>query len=414
MEESSKNSGYKKRLNELDSAYLGDSCKEGNDKQSHCSVSESGADHSVAQCKRQDNIKPHSESVSGSASSRSRRKKNFHKPPKLCIGLARRFVREHNQAIEKMLTDVQQHLKKCARHSTNKLIKSVAEKIRDSGVAERVWVVPPRQGQVAEVSAAYWLKGPPPYELPSADIDLEEQEESCMTLWVVGLGVSRRGIGLLRHCTGIMVSLHAMARMIQRLGTDQGDDHRLLRQQLEPLITWSSLYSAMPIGGKEAVGQMVVPSDSGAWLGTSCLAKDKEREGRAAPAFFIRTFLGDRILHDNQKDRHQGLLSSMDSIGKYRYQMEWDYLRMGKPPAIDKVDAPISEAISSKIDFFSRDRFVARMEESDFNAFQSELVSLSQGVDDMEWYLRGFQQFPIDCPQTYKSADKAASKAANQ
>ena len=269
------------------------------------------------------------------------------KTPKIYIGLSKQYLRLQNEYVEDTIKDVVE--------ISNK--KDFIENIT-SYLSHRKCISFWFQEE-GRVSFSAWVQGPPSYSLYSDNYDIDNEEKTALSLVTMTIE-DRDGQAYYEiHHNGVVISIHGIARLIQRMGYES--EHLSIKREIDQIIPWATLKSSLIANGLKHMKQLLTPSNHGMWFGSLALVPDRNREGKPSFVYFVRTFVSEGILEDNQIERLETIREEDTTQGEVINQATREFLIRGITP-VDEVALPsLIQIMEAKDDFFSEDKFIDRV-----------------------------------------------------
>ena len=147
-----------------------------------------------------------------------------------------------------------------------------------------------------EITITSWIKGPPLLNV-GKNYSIENEESYSLCLCTFNIIFDNENIKYSIHQNGVIVSLHAIARFIERYGSKIKDS--VIRDELFKLIPYVIISNKYSYTKKENISKTPFISENGIWLGSTIFSKDISQNYNI-PVSFIRTFISKDIMSKDQ------------------------------------------------------------------------------------------------------------------
>lgn len=278
------------------------------------------------------------------------------KTPKIYIGLSKQYLRLQNQYVESTIEEVVELAK------TDEFIKNISAHVKQKMCVTSLSETEDR------ISFSAWVQGPPSFSLFNEDYNLDTEEKTALSLLTMTVKSNDGKPEYAIYHNGVVISIHAIARLIQRMGYES--EHISIKKEIDQIIPWATIKSSLMDNGIKYMKQLVSPSNHGMWFGSMALIPDRKREMKPSAVYFVRTFVSESILEENQVER----LNTMRDLGitddeDLKNSIN-EYLVTKKTPDDEVAISGLIQVMEAKDDFYSEDKFMERVlhtiEESDY------------------------------------------------
>lgn len=330
---------------------------------------------------------------------------NKHRTPKIFIGLSKQYLRKQNESVEDLMDYIKNILIEHNKEESYLLIKDL---LKNNNRVSRYSIKENR------IFLSAWVQGPPTYDLyqknefqqeKSFDTieDLEEddsvvletynidiEEKASLSLLTLDLDFSSENITYSLHHNGIVISIHAIARLIQRMGYQS--QHIDIKKEIDQIIPWASIKTSLVANGLPYMRQLLTPSENGVWCGSLCIIPDRARENSLSPVYFVKTFLSKGLMTDNQLERLKDLCQCDDILTPELYLEVDVFLETLKPPSENVALPGLIKILDAKDDFYSKDKLIDRVEET-LNTLNIDYNKVMSGGITKQIFLDKFSEY---------------------
>lgn len=205
-----------------------------------------------------------------------------------------------------------------------------------------------------EITITSWVKGPPMLYV-GENYDIKHEESYSLCLCTFNIIFSENNIYHSIHQNGVVVSLHAIARFIERYDGKIKDS--IIRNELFNLIPYVILSNKYVQIKQENVAKTPFVSNNGIWLGTTIMSKDM-CQNYNFPVSFIRTFISKSIM---SKDQLLFLSNNLIKDNFTNNKNIFQFLKNMNTKDIYDFDNILNIVDYSKFIFTSDDKFIERV-----------------------------------------------------
>lgn len=205
-----------------------------------------------------------------------------------------------------------------------------------------------------QITITSWVKGPPMLYVGN-NYDINHEESYSISLCTFNICFNESNIYHSIHQNGIVVSLHAIARFIERYEGKIKDS--IIRNELFSLIPYAIVSNKYVQSEQSNVTKTPFISNNGVWLGTTILSKDTFQKYNI-PVSFIRTFISKNIMSKDQ------LLFLSNNLIKENFMYNkkiFTFLKNMNTININDFDYMLDIMNYSKFIFTSDDKFIERV-----------------------------------------------------
>ena len=284
--------------------------------------------------------------------------------PKVFIGLAKKYMRNQDLYSINTLNDVRRYL-----NSDDENRHAVFHKAKN--YLKNRKAISKLKINKNTVYFSYWVKGPPMLVLTDNESDFKiSEEETSIILKTVQLSLNKYGeFSIKEKETGIVVSIHAVARIIQRLGYNAC--HTQIKEELDHLIMWySHIYYASIEGETPFMDGVSVVSENGVFSGTYVLLRNSA-SNLFQPIYFVRTFLSEGIMTEEQKYVFNYIKNSEIMKGQEKYI---DNIQEGFDVDSETILRDLKTLFELKKYFYSKDKLIERFSDSEIKRVVDKTV----------------------------------------
>lgn len=205
-----------------------------------------------------------------------------------------------------------------------------------------------------QITITSWVKGPPMLYVGS-NYDINHEESYSLSLCTFNICFNENNICYSIHQNGIVVSLHAIARFIERYEGKIKDS--IIRNELFSLIPYAIISNKYVQIEQNNVTKTPFISNNGAWLGTTVLSRDTFQKYNI-PVSFIRTFISKSIM---SKDQLLFLSNNLIKENLIYNKNIFTFLKNMDTKNINDFDYMLDIMNYSKFIFTSDDKFIERV-----------------------------------------------------
>ena len=211
-----------------------------------------------------------------------------------------------------------------------------------------------------EITITSWIKGPPLLNV-GENYNIENEESYSLCLCTLNIIFDNESIKYSIHQNGVVVSLHAIARFIERYDSKIKDS--IIRDELFKLIPYIIISNKYYYLKKENISKTPYISDNGVWLGSTIFSKDISQNYNI-PVSFIRTFISKDIMSKDQLIFFNNNIIKDYSLDDKNITV---FLKTMNSNNINNYDSFMEVIDYSKFIFMSDDKFIERVSPNKIN-----------------------------------------------